>query len=78
MSAWASLSGYLYVKPGGGGLSFLKTRRRLWCVLEESQGRLLYFKSEDDSRSKTPLGYVELRGAAITLDMDSHNQFVIM
>ncbi|KAK6979360.1 TBC1 domain family member 2B, partial [Biomphalaria glabrata] len=58
-------------------LSLLKTRKRLWCVLEESQGRLLYFKNEDDARSKVPIGYIEIRGAAITLDMDSHNQFII-
>ncbi|XP_055896131.1 uncharacterized protein LOC106079591 isoform X5 [Biomphalaria glabrata] len=78
MSGWASLSGYLSIKPGGGGLSLLKTRKRLWCVLEESQGRLLYFKNEDDARSKVPIGYIEIRGAAITLDMDSHNQFIII
>ncbi|GFR67752.1 TBC1 domain family member 2B [Elysia marginata] len=78
MSGWASLSGYLHLKPGGGALSILKAKKRMWCVLEESQGRLLYFKSEDDARSKPPLGYVELRGAAITLDMDNHNQFVII
>ncbi|KAK3795861.1 hypothetical protein RRG08_011411 [Elysia crispata] len=78
MSGWASLSGYLHLKPGGGPLSILKAKKRMWCVLEESQGRLLYFKSEDDARSKPPLGYVELRGAAITLDMDNHNQFVIL
>ncbi|RUS86892.1 hypothetical protein EGW08_005371, partial [Elysia chlorotica] len=78
MSGWASLSGYLHLKPGGGALSILKAKKRMWCVLEESQGRLLYFKSEEDARSKAPLGYVELRGAAITLDMDNHNQFVII
>ncbi|CAL1542728.1 unnamed protein product, partial [Lymnaea stagnalis] len=78
MSGWASLSGYLHIKPGGGGLSILKSRKRLWCVLEESQGRLLYFKSEDDARNKPPIGYIEIRGAAITLDMDSHNQFIII
>ncbi|XP_035828046.1 uncharacterized protein LOC101856290 [Aplysia californica] len=78
MSGWASLSGYLFLKPGGGGLSILKARKRLWCILEESQGKLLYYKSEEDARSKPPLGYVELRGAAITLDMDNHNQFVII
>ncbi|GFN92905.1 TBC1 domain family member 2b-like [Plakobranchus ocellatus] len=78
MSGWASLSGYLYLKTGGGALSILKARKRMWCILEESQGRLLYFKNEEESINKPPLGYVELRGAAITLDMDNHNQFVIL
>nr|KAG5699831.1 hypothetical protein BaRGS_034605 [Batillaria attramentaria] len=78
MAAWASLSGYLYFKPTGGALSRLKSKKRLWCVLDESKGQLVYHKSEEDARCKPPLGHIELRAAAITLDLDNQNQFVIM
>ena len=59
-------------------LNRLKGRRRLWCVLDESRGQLLYHKSEEEARCKPPMGHVELRGAAISLDLDNQNQFVIM
>ncbi|XP_025114538.1 uncharacterized protein LOC112576362 isoform X3 [Pomacea canaliculata] len=78
MAAWASLSGYLYFKPGGGALSRLKAKKKLWCVLDENKCQVVYHKSEDDARCKPPLGSIELRGAAITLDLDNQNQFVII
>ncbi|XP_076454498.1 uncharacterized protein LOC143289420 [Babylonia areolata] len=78
MAAWASLSGYLFIKPGGGGLSRLKSRKKHWCVLDESRGQLLYHKCEEDARCKPPVGSIELRGAAITLDLDNQNQFVVI
>ncbi|KAL8575681.1 hypothetical protein ACOMHN_055870 [Nucella lapillus] len=78
MAAWASLSGYLFIKPGGGGLSRLKSRKKHWCLLDESRGQLLYHKCEEDARCKPPVGSIELRGAAITLDLDNQNQFVVI
>ncbi|XP_067661994.1 uncharacterized protein [Haliotis asinina] len=77
MSGWTSLTGYLSFKPGGA-LSRLKSRKRMWCALEESKCQLLYYKSEEDARSKPPAGEVNLKGAAITLDLDNQNQFIII
>ncbi|XP_021357404.1 uncharacterized protein LOC110452957 isoform X2 [Mizuhopecten yessoensis] len=78
MSGWHRLSGYLYFKEGGG-ISLLRSKRKLWCVLEESQCQLLYFKTEDDVRNnKTPVGSLDIQGAAISLDLDNHNQFNIL
>ncbi|XP_048244979.1 uncharacterized protein LOC124141828 isoform X3 [Haliotis rufescens] len=77
MAGWTSLTGYLNFKPGGA-LSRLKSRKRMWCALEESKCQLLYYKSEADARSKPPAGEVNLKGAAITLDLDNQNQFIIM
>lgn len=59
-------------------LSRLKAKKKLWCVLDENKCQVVYHKSEDDARCKPPLGSIELRGAAITLDLDNQNQFVIM
>ncbi|XP_033761397.1 uncharacterized protein LOC117343169 [Pecten maximus] len=77
MSGWHSLSGYLYFKEGGG-ISLLRSKKKLWCVLEESQCQLLYFKTEEDVHNKSPLGSLNIQGAAISLDLDNHNQFIII
>ncbi len=50
----------------------------MWCALEESKCQLLYYKSEVDARSKPPAGEINLKGSAITLDLDNQNQFIIM
>ena len=59
-------------------LGRLKSRKKMWCVLEESQHQLLYYKDESRARHKEPDGSIDLKGAAITLDLDNENQFVIM
>jgi hypothetical protein len=51
----------------------------VWCVLEESQSQLLYYRAEEDVRTgKAPLGNLSLIGAAISLDLDNNNQFIIL
>ncbi|XP_062582307.1 uncharacterized protein LOC134244056 isoform X1 [Saccostrea cucullata] len=78
MAGWHSLSGYLYFRTGGG-ISLLKTRKRMWCVLEERQSQLVYYKNEEDVRTgKSPQGSLSLIGAAISLDLDNNNQFIIL
>ena len=48
-------------------------------MYEESDCALLYFKSQEDaSRSKKPLGEIDIRGAAITLSLTDNNQFAIL
>ncbi|KAK3088782.1 hypothetical protein FSP39_023684 [Pinctada imbricata] len=60
-------------------ISLLKTRKKVWCILEESQCQLVYFKNEEDFQgNRCPLGAITLKGAAITLDLESHNQFIII
>ncbi|CAC5367348.1 TBC1D2B [Mytilus coruscus] len=79
MSGWNSLSGYLHFRPGGGGLSILKTKRKVWCVLDEGQCKLVYYKNEEELRhNKTPIGSINIKGAGISLDLDTHNQFIIL
>ncbi|XP_041370358.1 uncharacterized protein LOC121384163 isoform X2 [Gigantopelta aegis] len=77
MAGWTSLSGYLSFKQGGA-LGRLKSRKKMWCVLEESQHQLLYYKDESRTRRKEPEGSINLKGAAITLDLDNENQFIII
>ena len=61
------------------GISLLKTKKKVWCVLEESQCQLMYYKSEEEfQHNKAPQGTITLRGAAITLDLENSNQFIIM
>ena len=61
------------------GLSILKTKRKVWCVLEESQCKLQYYKNEEElHQNKTPLGNINIKGAGISLDLDTPNQFIIM
>ena len=60
-------------------LGKLKVRRRYWYMYEESECALLYFKSQEDaSRTKEPLGEIDIRGAAITLSLTDNNQFSIL
>ncbi|KAK6194819.1 hypothetical protein SNE40_000366 [Patella caerulea] len=77
MAGWTSLSGYLHYKPGGT-LGRLKAKKKMWFTLEESQCQLLYFKTEDEAGRKQPQGLINLKGAAITLDLDNQNQFIII
>ncbi|KAL4219569.1 hypothetical protein ACF0H5_022143 [Mactra antiquata] len=79
MSGWHSLSGYLLYKSGNNALGRLMTKRRTWCVLEESQCKLLLYKTEDEvHKQRHPQGYINLTDAAISLDLEHQNQFVII
>lgn len=61
------------------GISLLKTKKRVWCVLEESKSQLVYYRNEEDVHTgKSPLGSLSLIGAAISLDLDNNNQFIIL
>ncbi|XP_019929607.3 uncharacterized protein [Magallana gigas] len=78
MAGWHSLSGHLYFRTAGG-ISLLKTKKRVWCVLEESKSQLVYYRNEEDVHTgKSPLGSLSLIGAAISLDLDNNNQFIIL
>lgn len=77
MSGWHSLSGYLHFKAGGA-FQKLKTKKRLWFVFEESRGQLLCYKNEADSHSAAPIENVDIKDAAIMLDLEQQNQFIIM
>ncbi|KAK3601021.1 hypothetical protein CHS0354_008131 [Potamilus streckersoni] len=77
MAGWHSLSGYLHYKSGGA-LGRLIAKKKVWCVLEDSQCQLLYFKSEEEKCSgKAAYGHLDIKGAAIYLDNENPNQFVI-
>lgn len=78
MSGWHSLSGYLQYKSGNNALGRLITKRKVWCILEESKCQLLMYKSEDDAHKHCePYGHIDIHGAAISLDLEHSNQFVI-
>ncbi|CAH1785700.1 unnamed protein product [Owenia fusiformis] len=76
MAGWHSLSGYLHYKPGGT-LGRLKSKKKQWYLFEESKCQLLYYKSKEDAKLKTPEGFINIKGSAISLDLDQNNQFVI-
>lgn len=59
-------------------LSILKPKKKLWFVLEESQCQLKFYNSEAEARKKPPIDQIELKGAAISLDLEQQNQFIIM
>ncbi|CAE1311254.1 TBC1D2B [Acanthosepion pharaonis] len=77
MSGWHSLSGYLHFKPGGA-FQKLKAKKRLWFIFEESRGQLLCYRNEADSQSATPIDSLDIKDAAIMLDLEQQNQFIIM
>jgi hypothetical protein len=57
----------------------LKTKRKVWCVLDEGQCKLLYYKNEEElHQNKSPQGNINIKGAGISLDLDTHNQFIIL
>lgn len=47
-------------------------------MLEESQCQLKFYNSEAEARKKPPIDQIELKGAAISLDLEQQNQFIIM
>jgi len=60
-------------------LGRLITRRKVWCILEESECLLLLYKSPKDVHKHCqPHGHIDLLGAAISLDLEHHNQFIIL
>ncbi|XP_064616291.1 uncharacterized protein LOC135480392 [Liolophura sinensis] len=77
MAGWHSLSGDLQYRTGGG-LSILKPKKKLWFVLEESKCQLKFYNSEAEARKKPPIGQIDLKGAAISLDLEQQNQFIII
>ena len=57
----------------------MKTKRKVWCVLDEGQCKLLYYKNEEElHQNKSPQGNINIKGAGISLDLDTHNQFIIL
>ncbi|KAL5012665.1 hypothetical protein ScPMuIL_011216 [Solemya velum] len=71
-SVWVS------VLPGRRGFRSAKVQKRLWHVLEDSGCQILQYSSEDIRVHKTPLAHVDIKAAAITLDLDHQNQFIIL
>ncbi|XP_060562937.1 uncharacterized protein LOC132722444 [Ruditapes philippinarum] len=79
MAGWHSLSGYLQYKSGSNAFGRLITRRKYWCILEESKCQLLLYRSEDDvHKQHGPSDQIGMEGAAISLDLEHQNQFVII
>ncbi|XP_053380466.1 uncharacterized protein LOC123534907 isoform X2 [Mercenaria mercenaria] len=79
MAGWHSLSGYLQYKSGNNAFGRLMTKRKVWCILEESKCQLLLYKSEQDvHKQRQSSGHIDVQGAAISLDLEHQNQFVII
>ncbi|XP_064648922.1 uncharacterized protein LOC135501087 isoform X6 [Lineus longissimus] len=76
MAGWHSLSGYLFYKQGGA-LGKFKSKRRQWYLFDESGCQLVWYKTQEDSGTKAPLGAIEIGGSSISLNLDMNNQFVI-
>ena len=60
-------------------LGRLITKRKVWCVMEESKCQLHYYKSEEDMhKQRVSQGHIDINGAAISLDLENQNQFVVL
>ena len=59
-------------------LSKLKSKKRQWYLLDETECRLQFYKNREEARTKDPLGYIELRNAGISLNTGENNQFVVL
>lgn len=75
---WNDLAGYLHVKQHHKGLKkLIPSRKRLWCIYDEGEKQLQFFKSPKDAFVKLPLGTLDLQGAQFYFENADAFNFVI-